>query len=339
MATKRRNHEPKFDLVVFGEFFSDLIFYNLPARPRFGEESKTNSFLVAPGGGLSTTAIAASRLGTSTGIVTRVGGDADALPTWSAILREKLDTSACEIRKDQPTALTVCVAYKTDRMMVTHEPINRRLEDLLDHPGVQRKLAQARHVHLACALRRPAKWVPVLRRLRELGLTISADFGWNPDISVKQLISIVQHCDFIFPDDHEACAITGTTSAIRALEKLQDWVRIPIVKLGSKGSLLMAEGKIYRQTALNVPVVDATGAGDAFNGGFLHAFLRGLTWDDCLRAGNICGSLTASQPGGLHGLPGPQEFAYYMAAMRKGSGRTAFRRPATAGPSRRPAKK
>ena len=69
---KRKQEKSGFDLVVFGEFFSDLIFYRLTRRPRFGEESKTESFLIAPGGGLATTAIAASRLGTVTGIVTRV---------------------------------------------------------------------------------------------------------------------------------------------------------------------------------------------------------------------------------------------------------------------------
>jgi len=101
----------------------------------------------------------------------------------------------------------------------------------------------------------------------------------------------------------------------------------------------MAEGKVHRQPALNVPVVDATGAGDAFNGGFLHAFLRGSTWDDCLRAGNICGSLTASQPGGMQGLPGPQEFAHYMAGMRKGSDRPAPRRSAVSTPGHKSRKK
>lgn len=317
MTKRRRNNGSKLDLVVFGEFFSDIIFYGLSDRPRFGEESKTDSFLVAPGGGLSTTAIAASRLGTSTGVVTRVGADADALPTWAEIVREKLDITACEYRKDLPTALTVCIAYNRDRMMVTHEPINQKLEDLLEQPAVRRKLERARHVHIACALRRPGKWLPVLRRLRELGLTISADFGWNPDISVTQLISIVRHCDFIFPNEHEARAVTGTTSALRALEKLQDWVRIPIVKLGAKGALLMAEGKVYRQPAMHLPIVDATGAGDAFNGGFLHEFLRGGGWEDCLRAGNVCGSLAASKPGGLQGLPNSQEFVRCMAAMRK----------------------
>jgi sugar/nucleoside kinase (ribokinase family) len=158
----------------------------------------------------------------------------------------------------------------------------------------------------------------VLRSLRDRGVTISADFGWNPEISVNQLMSIISYCDFIFPNEHEARAITGATSPRSALEKLQDWVRVPVVKLGAKGSLLMAEGKVYRQPALPVPLVDATGVGDAFNGGFLHAFLHGMGWDDCLRAGNICGSMAGTQPGGSRGLPGSQEYKRRLMKMRKG---------------------
>jgi len=243
------------------------------------------------------------------------------LPTWSAMMNQGLDVSGCEVRKDAPTALTVCIAYKADRMMVTHEPINRNLEDLLDKAAVQRKLRRARHVHLACALRRPQKWIPLLKSLREDGITISADFGWNPEISVNQLISIVQYCEFIFPNEHEACAVTHTTNALRALEKLHDWVRVPVVKLGAKGAMLMSDGVVYKQRALPGSIVDATGAGDAFNGGFLHEFLRGSQWDDCLRAGNICGSLSAMAPGGSLGLPTHPEFAKHMRALKSASTR------------------
>jgi sugar/nucleoside kinase (ribokinase family) len=317
MRRKQVYGEAKFDLVVFGEFFSDMIFYHLRRRPRFGEELKTDSFLIAPGGGLSTTAIAASRLGTVTGVITRIGADAEYLPTWNQIAQEKLDITACEYRKDVPTALTVCIAYRADRMMVTHEPINQRLEDLLENKAVRTKLGQSRHVHLACALRRPAKWLPVLRSLRERGVTISADFGWNPEISINQLISIIRYCDFVFPNEHEAKAITGAKTSLSALEKLQEWVRVPVVKLGARGSLLMAEGKVYRQPALPLPLVDATGVGDAFNGGFLHAFLHGSGWGDCLRAGNICGSMAGTRPGGSEGLPAPQEYKRQLENMRK----------------------
>lgn len=315
MASKkalRRN----LDLVVFGEFFSDMIFYNLRAHPRFGEEVKTDSFLIAPGGGLATAAIAASRLGSATGILTRIGADAHTLPTWNQILGEGLETSACSVLRDQATALTVSIAYGANRMMVTHEPINHQLEEMLTQPAVLAKLQRARHVHFACAMRRPRRWAPVMKMLREEGITVSADFGWNPDMSPSQLHSIVKGCQFIFPNEHEAKAITGSTDAVRALEKLQDWVRVPVIKL-SRGAMLLAGGKIYRQPTLPIPVVDATGAGDAFDGGFLHAFLHGADWDTCLRAGNICASLSASQPGGSQGLPGPKEFRRHMAELRK----------------------
>lgn len=300
-ATKR------FDLVVFGEFFSDLIFYGLSHEPRLGEEVKTRSFLIAPGGGLATSAIAATRLGSRTAVITRVGADASTLPTWAEILREGLDVSACEVQKGKPTALTVSAAFRANRMLLTHDPINEHLEDLLSKRIVTDTLHRARHVHLACALRQPTRWIPVLERLRDAGITVSANFGWNPDLSAQELLSIVKHCEFIFPNEHEAKAITGARTALNALEKLVDWCHIPVVKLARGGAVLVANGKQYRQAAPSLPVIDATGASDAFDGGFLHAFLQGADWDECLRTGNICSSLSATQPGGPKGLPTQRE--------------------------------
>ncbi|MEK6396984.1 MAG: PfkB family carbohydrate kinase, partial [Terriglobus sp.] len=253
-----------------------------------------------------------SAYGSRTAIVTRVGADAATLPTWQAMLNEGLDVSACEHRKDMPTALTVSAAFRADRMMLTHDPINENLEDLLHKEAVSRKLHSARHVHFACALRRPQRWIPVMKSLREMGITVSANFGWNPDLSVQQLLSIVKYCEFIFPNEHEAKAITGTRSATQALEKLVTWARVPVVKLDGGGAMLHAEGRTYRRAAPPLPVVDATGASDAFDGGFLHAFLRGAEWEECLRVGNICSSLSATQPGGPGGLPSEREMRHWM---------------------------
>lgn len=306
MAVRNRATK-RFDLVVFGEFFSDLIFYGLSHEPRLGEEVKTRSFLIAPGGGLATSAVAAKRLGSRTAVITRVGGDASTLPTWAEILHEGLDVSACEVKKGKPTALTVSAAYRSNRMMLTHDPINEHIEELLSKKLVLDTLHRARHVHFACPLRKPARWIPVMEGLRDAGITVSANFGWNPDLSAKELLSIVKHCEFIFPSEHEAKAITGSRNALDAIAKLVEWCHIPVVKLARGGALLEANGKRYRQTAPSLPVIDATGASDAFDGGFLHAFLQGAGWDECLQTGNICSSLCAAQPGGLKGLPTHRE--------------------------------
>lgn len=304
-----------FDLVVFGEFFSDLIFFGLNHEPRLGEEVKTRSFLIAPGGGLATSAIAASRLGSRVGVITRVGADAPTLPTWAAILHEKLDVAACEVQKGQQTALTVSAAYRNNRMMLTHDPINQDLENVLSKKPVLAKLHRARHVHFACALRQPARWIPVMRSLREAGITVSANFGWNPDLSAQELLAIVQHCEFIFPNEHEAKAITGARNAMAALEKLQGWCHVPVIKLARDGAALLAAGKRHRQTSPSLPVIDATGASDAFDGGFLHAFLHGASWDECLQTGNLCRSLSATGPG-PGALPNARELRKYLAKAK-----------------------
>lgn len=310
-----QNYE--LDLLVFGEFFFDLVFYHLPDQPRLGEEVKTDCFSESPGGGLATTAITAHRLGTKSAILTRVGGDAVGRTAWKELASSGLDISAVEVQTSFTTAITVCIAYDNDRMMVTHEPINVQLEDMLDNPAVIQKLKSSRHIHIACALRQPQKWISILSELRAQGTTISADLGWNPDISIRDLLPVLLLCDFIFPNELEALAATGTSNAGEAISRLAEWVSFPVIKLGRRGSMMLANEEMHHQPALDLAVVDATGAGDAFNGGFLHAYLQGWDWDDCLRAGNICGGLAATAAGGSKGLPDRDQFELELKEMKK----------------------
>src|SRR5271156_144219 len=140
-------------LVVFGEFFRDLVFYDLPRLPRMGEEVKTASVARFPGGGLATTALVAASLGTPTKVITRVGRDALTSPEWQMLVRSGISTAGCEFDAHLPTAITVSASFGGDRMMITHDTVNVKLERLLKRSAVQRQLRTARHIHLACALR------------------------------------------------------------------------------------------------------------------------------------------------------------------------------------------
>lgn len=306
-------------LVVFGEFFFDLVFYRLPDLPRAGAEVKTNHFVEAAGGGLSTTAMVAASLGTPTGVVTRLGADAPLHMSWQKLAKLGIRTDACEFRKDSSTALTVCAACQDDRMMITHDPINARLDDLLLKRKVRRALYSARHVHFAFAFRTPGRYLALLDGLRSRGVTLSADIGWNPDVLQSTRLSrLLRRFDLFFPNEDEARAITGESSPQAAAQQLARWVRVPVVKLGPRGSVAVIDGKVLRAPSRPVRVVDATGAGDAFDGGFLHAFLRRLPWMDCLRAGNICGAIAVKAPGGTGILPGPEA----LRGLRKSGNRT-----------------
>ena len=292
------------DLVVFGEFFLDLVFYHLPDPPSMGKEVKTGHFAEAAGGGVATTALIAAGLGTATAVVTRVGEDARHKPAWMRLEQSGICTAGSEYSKKFPTAMTVCAAHNGERMMITHDPINNELHKLLGRPAVKRQISRARHVHFACTPAPIELWAPKLRALRLLRLTVSTDLGWNPDVlQSSTLPSLLQHCDFTFPNEVEARAMTEEKSVEKAARKLSTWVRVPVVKLGQDGCIAVQDGRLLRMKSIKVDSVDATGAGDAFNGGFLHGYLAGWALEDCIRAGNVCGAMATTSPGGSSAVP------------------------------------
>lgn len=208
-------------------------------------------------------------------------------------------------------------------MMITQDSINAGLGDQLMLPKVRRALQSARHVHFAFAFRNSEKHLALLDGLRSRGVTLSADIGWNPDVlRSRKIVRVLRRLDLFFPNEGEARTLTGESSPQKAAQQLARWVRTPVVKLGSRGSLAVIDGKVMRGPSRPVRVVDATGAGDAFDGGFLHAYLRGWPWIDCLRAGNICGAIAVRALGGSGILPKPEE----LRNLSRFSKRTSHRR-------------
>jgi ribokinase len=291
-------------LVVFGEFFLDLVFYDLPRIPRLGEEVKTRSYARFPGGGLATTALVASALGTPTKVITRVGRDAVNGEEWKKLVRAGISTKGCQFDQKLPTAMTVCAAFNGDRMMITHDAINQHLEKMFREKRARAEILSARHLHMACSMWPPAVWISLLAAARRRGLSLSADIGWNPEVfQSPQLRRLLGQFEFLFPNEQEAKAIAEEKSVEAAAKTLAKWVPTPVIKLGKDGSLTIRDGKILRVRSILVRAVDATGSGDAFNGGFLHGHLAGWPIEDCLRAGNICGGLAATAPGGSSAIP------------------------------------
>lgn len=305
------------DLVVFGEFFLDLVFYSLPRVPRMGEEVKTEKFARFPGGGLATTALVAARLGTPTVAITRIGRDALATAAWQTMAKSGISVDCCETDEQLPTAMTVCAAYDGDRMMITHDPINQGLDGLLKRREAQTAIRNARHLHLACALFPPDRWIRAIRKLQRGGLTLSADIGWNPEVmESRELPSLMKRFEFTFPNESEAQKMTGEKTIEKAAAVLAKWVRVPVIKLGNDGCVAMREGELIRMKSIRVRTVDATGAGDAFNGGFLHGYVAGWPLEECMRAGNVCGALATTRAGGSSAIPTRKKLRELMTKIR-----------------------
>ena len=96
----------------------------------------------------------------------------------------------------------------------------------------------------------------------------------------------------------EIRGITGCDDVLEGLQKLDNGRTLVVGKLGAEGCVTCYRGNVIRVRALPIEVVDTTGAGDSFNAGFLHTWLRGDAMENCLRFASACGALSTRGLGG-----------------------------------------
>jgi ribokinase len=286
-------------LLCAGESFEDLIFVGLDRLPGPGEEIKTDRFVATIGGGAVITAVQAARLGSSVDVVSSLG------PSAIACLKKERIRVQNLLRKGEPAAVSAALSTTDDRSFVTFNGANAKLEPrlarLLTLVGSS-KPSQRRptHIHLCFYPHDCTQWARIVRKLRARGITTSWDFGWNePLTNDRGLIDLVDELDFVFVNELEARLYTGQPDLSAALDEWRRRKAIVIVKLGINGSIWLAPGRDVHAPAPRVKVVDTTGAGDAFNAGFLHAWMHGEPPAQCLALGNKVAGASTRRAGGL----------------------------------------
>lgn len=280
-----------------GEAFEDLIFHGLRRLPRPGEELRAPQFARTMGGGTLITAVAATRMGARVEVVSALSDEAARRMRAEGVRVRNLG------RRGEPHAVSVALSTHGERAFVTFDGVNEQLEARL-LAWFARGLPRAAHVHVALDPRDMASWANVTERLRARGITTSWDFGWHEDLPDRRgFETLLGALDWVFVNEREARLYTGTTTMARALRRWQTLARRVVVKQGARGALALVNGAIVRVPAPRVRVVDTTGAGDAFNGGFLAVLVRGQGVAACLRAGVRMGSLSTRAAGGLDALP------------------------------------
>ncbi|MHA1554922.1 MAG: PfkB family carbohydrate kinase, partial [Alphaproteobacteria bacterium] len=127
------------------------------------------------------------------------------------------------------------------------------------------------------------------------GLTVSLDCGWDEELFTPEAGPLIAEVDVFLPNEAEANALqmAGLTLPIAP---------VTVIKRAALGAEAWSDDDHYTVPAQPVTVVDATGAGDAFDGGFLHAWLAGDNVRECLMAGNRSGAVAVSAPGGVGGI-------------------------------------
>ena len=302
------------DLIAVGETFEDLVFFDLPRLPGPGQEVRTGSFLRTIGGGAAITAVAAGRLGVSCQVVSALA------PRAVSRLRAE-GVAARNLRKSgEPHAVSAALSTSRDRAFVTYEGVNPQLE-----PRLTAWLARpvsARHVHFALCPADCARWLPIVNSLRVRGVGTSWDFGWNEAlVTDKGFATLARAIDVLFMNSAEARLYRRAPGLSAGARLWRDGPGMLVLKLGPRGARAISPGHDLTVPSRPVVPVDTTGAGDAFNAGFLAARLAGKRLAACLRLGNAAGAWATQAPGGLDGLPRLHHGDTLRPPTSRGSGR------------------
>ncbi len=287
----------KLDIAIVGEINLDLILYGLPELMPTERELLATGFTVTLGSSSAILAHNLAALGTRVGFVTKVGGDSFGILALERLRERAVDLAA--VVHGATSGVTVILPHGLQRHILTYPGTisELRFDDLdLDY------LASARHFHMSSLFLQHEllPHVPELfRRMKSAGLTTSLDTNDDPDdrwdVAFEKILPYV---DILLPNQREAMKIVGTGDMETALSRLSQMAKTVVVKMGADGATAIHDGRRFSAPAVPVSVMDAVGAGDSFNAGFLHQFLRGSDLVHCLAYGNLCGAFSATGQGG-----------------------------------------
>ena len=289
---------------VFGTVFFDLVFSDLPSPPRPGTEVRTGNLGLSPGGSANI-AVALARLGLSTRLSAPFAGDAFGHFIWGALRHEGVDLSSSPRYPSWTSPVTVSLAYKKERSLITYEePSPEGVAQLLGkslggQPGGS-QVADACYLPLGGPER---AW---LEKARESFGIFFADVGWDEaERWSADLLDELSLVDVFLPNAAEAMAYSRTTSPLAAAEALARHVPLAVVKCGANGAVAAGEGLDgpVAVQALPVEAVDTTGAGDVFDAAFIYGTLAEWPVEQRLRFANLCAGESVRYPGGSLSAP------------------------------------
>jgi len=291
---------PQFDVTMAGELNLDLILYGLPEQLEPERELLADRMALTLGGSSAIFAHNLATLGAKVGFISKIGEDA-----MGTIALEKLHEGGVDVSRvryapnGMATGLSVILQHPTWRNILTHLGTISELtfEDLdLDY------LKSSRHFHLSSFYLQRAlqpRIAELFQILKAAGLTLSMDTNDDPDDTWQGgLIDVLKYLDVFMPNEREARRIAGTENLDAAIARLAEMVPLVVVKMGSKGALARRGHEQLTRAAIGVEPVDAVGAGDSFDSGFISQYVRGSDLETCLRYGNLAGAFSTTRAGG-----------------------------------------
>jgi len=301
MNTKHLN-----GLVVYGDIGID-IHIRTSYQPSPGQDAIVEKIIFEPGGSAANCAAAAAYLGIPTTFIGFIGNDYFGKVARSDMERYGVSTRYLT-RISGDTALTIAVIDPNgERTFYSYRGVNASGE-LLEAEFDYFKSKKFFHISGYSFQDKISRnnVIKLARQAKKMGVLISFDPSyWYSKEYQKRNPDLLSEISIIFPSKEEAKLLSGSSDPVIASQILLELgSKIVIITLGEEGCYVSSkEESFYLPTISNPNVIDTTGAGDAFCGGFLAGLIIGLNVKEAAKVGNITASRIISCIGGHKGAP------------------------------------
>jgi sugar/nucleoside kinase (ribokinase family) len=258
------------------------------------------------GGNGANTSYTLGMLGVPARLLGMVGRDAFGDLALSILKSGNVDLSAVG-RSQAPTTASICPVNAAGDRLFMHR-VGSSVEVFPEPVEFTSSLLEGMsHFHLAnvFALPQLRKRAPEsIERARKAGLTTSLDTGWDARGRwLEDIEGCLPHLDLLFMNQDEARMLSGSADPDQAARRMRTLgASDVVVKLGPEGCAVFTTEGAERFPGFEVDVVDTTGAGDCFAGGFLAALSRGASYAEAARFANAVGALSVQKLGAINGV-------------------------------------
>lgn len=291
-------------VVVFGSFVVDLTSRS-KGLPVPGQTIMGSAFKMGAGGKGSNQAVAAHRAGANVTLITKVGRDVfgdvalnfyrdEGMDARHVLIDEARETGIALIMVDEVSAQNKIVVVPGACATITAKDVESA-RGVIEGASV-----------LLCQLETNfdalSKAIDIAHRA---GVTVVL----NPAPAAQVPEEIFSKVDIVTPNETEAQALTGVSvktqeDAARAADVfMAKGVKQVVITLGAMGAFATDGTRSELLSRIPVEAIDTTGAGDAFNGGFVTALSEGKNLFDALRFGNATGALSVTKLGTAPSMP------------------------------------
>jgi sugar/nucleoside kinase (ribokinase family) len=298
-------------LLVVGELNVDLILNKIQAFPQMGKEMIADEMDMCLGSSSAIMAANSAALGVDTTFCGVVGDD-----QFGDFILAELEHKSVSCRHitrlaGQRTGCTMVLNYGQDRANVTFPGTMNELTIKNIPFGTN---AAYQHLHVSSPFLQKGLLndiEQVFINARAAGMTTSLDLQWDPaEQWAFDYVRCLPYVDVFMPNESELLALTKTDSISSAIERIRPYMHTLALKMGRKGSMGICGKQQLTVPAFEGPhFVDAIGAGDSFNAGFIQQFISGAPLEDCLREGNLMGALNTTAAGGTGAFCGINEIS------------------------------